>query len=81
LAAFAVVLMLDLVYLFTALPARGARLACWSIAAASAGACAFALRKLHDAGYLKPNLDNDAGSDAVNLSNVPDLLSLLDLDD
>lgn len=57
---FALMLMLDLVYLGVARPSGKADIACWLIAAALLYACVYAVRALHRAGYTEEksiNLD------------------------
>lgn len=47
---FAVLLMLDLVYLGVARPSGGAKIACWLIAPALGYACIYAMRQLYFGG-------------------------------
>lgn len=48
---FAVLLMLDFVYLCVARPSGGAKIACWLIAPVLGYACIYAMRQLYDGGY------------------------------
>lgn len=48
---FAVLLMLELVYLCVVRPSAGAKITCWLIAPALAYVCIYAMRQLYAGGY------------------------------
>jgi hypothetical protein len=73
---FAVLLMLDLVYLGVARPSGAAKIACWLIAAALGYACIHAMRQLDDGGFREKG--------PVDLSGEPynsPVSTMLDLTD
>jgi hypothetical protein len=75
LLVFGATLMVDLAYLFTAFPAGTVKLACWLVAAASAGTCAWILRRLHKAGYRDGTGAAGSNADAYDLPDVVDALT------
>jgi inner membrane protein involved in colicin E2 resistance len=82
---FAVMLMLDGVFIGVLRPAGGTKVMCVLIAAASLAACLYLLRKLYQAGYKELNSgslpgESDFPAQIVDL-DVPEVLSSFYHDD